>query len=123
MIQALTLLDFGLLMATDEATDEATDWPQFLGPNRDGNISMSDIRFEWTGDGPPVAWTLPTGVDYGGVAIRAGEVFLLARESSEGDVLKIIDLETGAKKWSVRYEVPDRLSFPGSRTVPAVTVE
>lgn len=49
-----------------------------------------------------------------------GEVFVLDRIQGENDVLRCIDLETGAEKWNFTYEAKGELPYPGSRAVPAV---
>lgn len=110
-------------IAAAGATSAATsiDWPSFQGPNGNGTTALEGANFDWSEGGPEVSWKLDIGPGYGGAAIRDGEVFLLDRELGERDILRVMDLETGEEKWSYDYEAEGRLSFPGSRTVPAVT--
>ena len=97
------------------------DWPQFEGPLRTGQAAAVASRFEWGDKGPEVLWRTPTGPGYGGAAVQEGEVFLLDCELGEADVLRVMDLASGAEKWHVGYEAKGRLQFPGSRSVPSVT--
>ena len=34
------------------------DWPQFLGPTRDGQSSETGLNWNWPQDGPPIAWKM-----------------------------------------------------------------
>jgi outer membrane protein assembly factor BamB len=98
----------------------STDWPQFQGPNRTGQLDVSGLEFKWGEDGPEELWRVPVGPGFGGVAIRDDEVFLLDRFESEEDVLRVFELETGEGIWDASYSQEGRLQFPGSRSVPTV---
>lgn len=98
------------------------DWPQFLGPARDGKAAAV-LELDWATSPPEVLWRLDIGPGFGGAAVRDGEVFLLDREVGEFDVLRVMALATGEPLWDLLYEAPGRLSYPGSRTVPLVTDE
>jgi len=99
----------------------SVDWPQFQGPDRNGKVDLSGVDFDWSEGGPEISWKVDVGKGYGGAAVQGGEVFLLDRIVGERDILRVMDLATGEEKWSVDYEAPGRLNFPGSRTVPTVT--
>ena len=43
----------------------AEDWPQFLGPNRDGTSTQKGILRTWPEDGPEVLWTAAVGRGFG----------------------------------------------------------
>ena len=36
----------------------AADWPQFMGPNRDGISAETGLADAWPEDGPKVLWNL-----------------------------------------------------------------
>ena len=44
------------------APGRATDWPQFLGPNRDGHSSETGLLSELPETGPPIVWRRPVGL-------------------------------------------------------------
>ena len=96
------------------------DWPQFLGPNRDGTVSVGDIARSWPADGPRLLWTVDVGPGFGGASIRDGEVFLLDRPNDEQDVLRSLRLESGEELWRIAFDAPGRLDYNGSRSTPAV---
>jgi outer membrane protein assembly factor BamB len=96
------------------------DWTQFLGPHGD-NSYRQELRTNWESEEPQVLWRTPVGPGFAGVAVSEGEVFLLDRLVSKADVLRCLALEDGRSLWSFEYECRGRLSYAGSRTVPAVT--
>src|SRR5208283_2083462 len=61
----------GAIMALGVATSAlAADWPQFLGPQRDGVAhDARGLARAWPEGGPKVLWETPVGPGYGGAAI------------------------------------------------------
>ena len=96
------------------------DWPQFLGPTRDGKSSETGLDRTLGGGKPKVLWTIDVGVGYAAAAVKDGKVFVLDREASARDVLRCFDLNSGAEQWRYAYDSPGRLSHNGSRSTPAV---
>ncbi|MEX0586263.1 MAG: alcohol dehydrogenase, partial [Pirellulales bacterium] len=45
------------------------DWPQILGPNRDGRADGERLADRWGPSGPKVRWHRPVGAGYAGVAV------------------------------------------------------
>lgn len=60
------------------------------------------------------------GPGYGGASIYGNEVFILDREQGKSDILRCLELETGAEKWNYSYDALGELPYPGSRAVPTV---
>src|SRR5438552_1191727 len=54
----------------------ADDWPQWLGPQRDGVWREEGIRDRFPAGGPKVRWRVPTGSGYSGPAVADGHVYL-----------------------------------------------
>ena len=98
----------------------AQDWPQYLGPERDGKSSQKNIMRTWPATGPEVLWTAPVGIGYGGPVVKEGKVYLLDRDDKVGDNLRCFDLSTGKELWNFSYPAPGSVMFPGSRSVPIV---
>jgi outer membrane protein assembly factor BamB len=110
----------GAVLAAAAAPAGAADWPQYLGPNRDGISEETGLARAWPEGGPKVLWTVALGPGYGGAAVRAGKVYVLDRAGGKEDVLRCLDLETGRELWTFAYAAPGKLAHDGSRTVPAV---
>jgi outer membrane protein assembly factor BamB len=97
----------------------AADWPQFGGPGRNMVSPERGLLRAWPAGGPRVLWTVPLGEGYGGAAVVGRDVYLLDRDDK--DILKCLDLGTGAVQWTFAYEAPGKLAHPGSRQVPTVS--
>jgi len=109
-----------LTLALLQACTQATNWNQYLGPDRNATITGTKILRSWSEATPKELWSFPLGEGFGGAAIYGDEVFILDRIKGESDIMKCIDLGTGVEKWSYSYEAKGEIPFPGSRTVPTV---
>ena len=98
----------------------ASDWPQYLGPNRNSTSPERGILRSWPANGPEVLWTAAVGIGYGGPVVKAGKVYLLDRDDKVGDKLRCFDLANGKELWAFAYDAPGTAMFPGSRSVPTV---
>lgn len=109
-----------LMLSVSVGLPAQTGWPCFQGPRGNSTSPETGLLKTWPKSGPKVCWSVEVGMGYGGAAVRDGEVFVFDRIQGEGDVLRVLDLETGAEKWRWRSASPGRLPYPGSRTVPTV---
>jgi len=98
----------------------AADWPQYLGPQRDGTSAEKGILRTWPAEGPKALWTATVNMGYGGPAISDGKVYILDRDEKVGDNLRCLDLSSGAELWNFAYDAAASLPHGGSRTTPAV---
>jgi outer membrane protein assembly factor BamB len=98
----------------------AQDWPQLLGPDRNGVSTQKNILRSWPPDGPEILWTANVGIGFGGPVIKDGKVYLLDRDDKVGDKLRCFDFSSGKELWSFGYDSPGTVMFPGSRSVPAI---
>jgi outer membrane protein assembly factor BamB len=98
----------------------AQDWPQYLGPNRNGISAQKGILRSWPQKGPEVLWTVNVGIGFGGPVVKDGKVYLLDRDDKVGDKLRCFDLANGKELWNFGYDAPGSVMFPGSRSVPTV---
>src|SRR6218665_1227041 len=72
------------------------DWPQILGPTRDGvSPSTTKLAATWPVDGPRLFWSARVGAGYAGPAIRDSELFLFQRVDDE-DRFTRFAVKTGA---------------------------
>jgi outer membrane protein assembly factor BamB len=96
------------------------DWPQYLGPNRNGLSAQKGILRSWPQQGPEVLWTVDVGIGFGGPVIKNGKVYLLDRDDKVGDKIRCLDLSSGKEIWNFGYAAPGSVMFPGSRSVPTI---
>src|ERR1035437_1969931 len=84
----------------------AQDWPQYLGPNRNGLSAQKGILRSWPQQGPKVLWTVDVGIGFGGPVIKNGKVYLLDRDDKVGDKMRCLDLSSGKEIWNFGYAAP-----------------
>jgi outer membrane protein assembly factor BamB len=125
-------------LATLTAADRlhADDWPQWLGPQRDGVWRESGIVETFPEGGPKVRWRTPIGAGYAGPAVAKGRVFVCDRVTGEAlrrndnfnrahlpgtERVLCLDEATGRILWKHEYDCPYDLAYPsGPRTTPVV---
>src|SRR5437867_1575687 len=57
----------------------ANDWPQWLGPKRDGVWRETGLIDKFPPGGPHVLWRTPIGTGYSGPAVADGRVYVMDR--------------------------------------------
>lgn len=98
----------------------AEDWPQWLGPNRNG-VSQEAVE-PWQEE-PKVLWRKNVGIGYSAVVERDGRAFTMGNEDDH-DVLYCLDPETGKEIWRASWTYPALYrGFHGPRSTPAVDDE
>lgn len=80
----------------------AGDWPQILGPDRNGIAVDEDLADEWPADGPPVLWEREVGSGYAGVAVANGKLVLFHR-LRDTEFVNVLDAVTGDEVWQQGY--------------------
>jgi len=112
----MLLLAFVLLISTSAV---AGDWPQVLGPNRDG-VSEETIE-PWPGE-PTIRWRVGCGAGYAGVAVRGQNVLLWHRVAGD-EVLDCLSTVDGQRRWRATFPASYRGGVDadrGPRCVPVV---
>ena len=102
-----------------EAPTGGSDWPNFLGPNRDNISTETGINKNWGGKPPKLLWKTAMGDDgYAGPCVAEGRVFIIDHAGGE-DVVRAIDLKSGQDVWTFRYKDADQSNNGFSRSTPA----
>ena len=76
----------------------ASDWPQLLGPNRDGVAVNEKLHNTWSDSGPKTVWTAPVGDGFAGVAVAANRVVAFVREGND-EIARCYDAASGEVLW------------------------
>lgn len=78
----------------------AGDWPQILGPFRNG-IAAADEKLadRWPAGGPRTVWKRAVGSGYAGVAVAGGRAVLFHRVDGN-EVVEAVEAATGKTLWS-----------------------
>jgi outer membrane protein assembly factor BamB len=78
----------------------AGDWPQILGPDRNGIAAADEgLAASWPAAGPKLLWSRKVGSGYAGVAVADGNALLFHRVDDR-EVVEALDAATGASRWS-----------------------
>jgi outer membrane protein assembly factor BamB len=116
----------------------ADDWPQWLGPKRDGVWREHGIVQKFPDGGPPVRWRVNIGSGFAGPAVARGRVYVADREvakeanrpgspfdrGSIPGVERVLCLNEsdGRLLWKHEYACPYTMSYPsGPRATPLVS--
>jgi outer membrane protein assembly factor BamB len=126
-----------LILGFTATISAADDWPQWLGPKRDGVWREDGIVGKFPAGGPKVLWREPCGAGYSGPAIAGGKLYLTDFVPDEGEKLPdggfvksrtkgkerltCRDAATGKLNWTADYPVTYAISYPGGpRVMPTV---
>ncbi len=97
------------------------DWPQFLGPARNG-VSDQVVVSTFSPGGPPVLWKHDVGAGFSGVAVASGKLILFHR-LADREVVECLDPKSGASVWKGDYATAysDDFGFDeGPRATPTI---
>ncbi len=64
----------------------AQDWPQILGPNRNGIYTGPEIVASFPRTGPPSLWTRDVGAGFAGPAVAGDRLILFHRVNNRETV-------------------------------------
>ncbi len=98
------------------------DWPQFLGPGRNGVSSETGLLSTWPKSGPPLAWQQPIGSGFSGPVVAGGRLLLFHRLADKEGLI-CLDAATGKEQWQFAYPTSYRDDFgmdEGPRSTPLV---
>ncbi|MCB9853441.1 MAG: PQQ-like beta-propeller repeat protein [Phycisphaerales bacterium] len=131
---ATTLAAIAFVLAAD--TTRADDWPQWMGPTRDGTYRETGIVDRIPDAGLPVKWRVPLAGGYSGPAVVNGRVYVMDYVVKSGDVVNepqqkvnlegqervlCLDAKTGKTIWTYEYPCKYNISYPGGpRCTPTV---
>ncbi|GAA4433545.1 PQQ-binding-like beta-propeller repeat protein [Bremerella cremea] len=112
------------LLALLGNTAVADDWPQWLGPDRNGEWNERRIVRKFPRKGLPQEWSVPVSGGYSGVAVADEYAYVTDRvtEPEQKERLHCIDVNTGTKLWTFDYKCAyENISYTaGPRATPLV---
>lgn len=100
----------------------AQDWPQILGPGRNGIYTGAPIVASFPRSGPPLIWKRDVGAGFAGPAVAAGRLILFHRLNNR-ETVDAMDAATGKTIWTFDYPTSYRDDFgfdEGPRAVPVI---
>lgn len=100
----------------------AGDWPQILGPNRNGVAADERISTSWPDSGPKVLWQRNVGSGFSGVSVSR-EVAVLFHRIDDAEIVEAMHGLTGRRIWKSSFPaayVPSYTSDDGPRAPPVI---
>jgi outer membrane protein assembly factor BamB len=100
----------------------SADWPQFLGPNRNGSTPETNLASAWPKEGPPVLWQRKVGEGFSGPVVAGGRLILFHR-LGERETVECLDARSGKELWKGEHPTRYRDDFgfdEGPRATPAI---
>ncbi|QDU87058.1 Outer membrane protein assembly factor BamB precursor [Pirellulimonas nuda] len=113
--------------ASDAPTSLSTratgsDWPDFLGPHRDGKSAETGLALGFSGEGPPIVWRCDLGQSYAAPTVALGRLLHFGRHGDQAR-LTCRNAETGDELWTIEHptDFTDMLGYNnGPRASPVV---
>jgi len=100
----------------------AGDWPQILGPNRDGRALNEELPNSWPKDGPKTLWSYEVGSGFAGPAVVGNRVILFHRVG-DSERVEALSANHGESLWQTDFKATYRGTInpdDGPRCVPVI---
>ena len=108
-----------LCLIASSASALGEDWPQFLGPSRNG---MTREAGRWSGERPKIVWQKEIGQGWSAPVVAAEKLILFHR-AGDKETVECLEAKTGKPIWREDYptQYVDDFGFDaGPRSTPAV---
>ena len=103
------------------AADGAADWPHARGPRFDGAFARATPLPAWPASGLAQQWEVTLGQGFSGLVVADGRIYT-QHQTSGGQELLCLEVNTGAVRWRSRYAFPWEMDgrYPGPYGTPTV---
>jgi len=101
---------------------QAGEWPQILGPDRNGTAVGERLGDTWPDPGPSTLWSRPVGSGFAGVAVDDG-VAVLFHRLADKEIVEAVDAASGELRWKSAFPatyVPVISDDDGPRATPVI---
>lgn len=122
MSRQLLLCVAFLCLVTQASLASAGDWPQILGPHRDGKGEKEKLVDRIPDGGPRKLWQRDVGAGYAGVAVADDRVILFHRVGND-ETVEALQAATGEPIWKTSFATGEPSSMDsdkGPRCVPVI---
>lgn len=100
----------------------AQDWPQFLGPTRDGVYAGTNLAVTWPKEGPPTLWRKDVGQGFSGPVVANGKLVVFHRLGDK-ETVECLESTNGNRLWIFDYPTSyddSYVSDQGPRATPCI---
>lgn len=121
--QLIAFLATSLCVAHIAPKLNAEDWPQFLGPNRNGKSAEVGLVESLPAGGPKICWRAPGGVGMSAVVVQ-GNYAITTWNANGKQWLVALDSLTGQEKWKTEIaNAYENAMGDGPRATPTIAAE
>ena len=109
----------GVSMQPNQFTN---DWPQFLGPNRNGVLEHPRLARDWEAQPPQRLWLRSVGPGWSGFAVAGGRA-ITQEQRGDNEAVVCYDLLSGVPLWVYAYPAhfQSPLAGEGPRATPTIS--
>lgn len=107
------------------SSGRAGDWPQILGPHRNGVAVDEHLADNWPAGGPIPLWSRPVGSGFAGVSV-SGDLAILFHRLGDEEIVEALDLDTGRPRWKIPFPAtysPIISDDNGPRATPVIDAD
>ncbi len=124
-VSALALSRMAIFLALCCPSLQATDWPQWRGPQRNGVSQETGLLKEWPPEGPKLRWEIKeSGSGYSTPAVVGQHLYVLGNTGLDNEFAQALSVKDGQSKWQTRLgkvgNPNQKPSFPAARSTPTV---
>jgi hypothetical protein len=104
------------------ASLRADDWPQFLGPRRDGTSLEKGLLDTFPKTGPKIVWQRDVGEGFSGIVVKGNRAIVFHRVDNN-EIVECVDASTGKGNWNLPFptQYQDALGKgDGPRSTPVI---
>src|ERR687883_433115 len=124
-MKARWLLSAAIACGVFAGAARANDWPQWLGPQRNGVSQETGLLKQWPAEGPKLLWQVKdAGGGYSTPAVVGDRLYFVSSKGSDEESVQARTVKDGSVVWSAKIGKvgrPDQNpSYPGARSTPTV---
>ncbi len=114
-----------LCFSTLPVTGSAADWPQWRGPQRDGNSQEKGLLKQWPAEGPKLLWQVnDIGDGYSTPVVVGNRVYLMSNRGMDNEFVAAHSTSDGKVVWTTRVgnvgNPNQNPPYPKARSTPTV---
>jgi outer membrane protein assembly factor BamB len=118
---ALAQLKTASLASDRPSLASGQDWPQWMGPNRNGVSPCTGINVDWKREPPALLWKHPVGRGFSSLAVANGLVYTLDFDGKGQERVWCLDAQDGRDIWCYQYPADSKTGgYAGPRATPTV---
>ncbi len=108
-------------IAADMLAQRESDFPQYLGPNRDATLKHVKLEPDWVASPPRIVWKQDIGAGWSGFAVQ-GDIAVTMEQRGQQEWTSAYSVLDGTLLWSNAIEArhSDVLGGVGPRSTPTI---